>query len=127
VITATGTPPLAERVGVAASAWSGPAVEEALEEVAALLEGEGDQELVIRGVGEDGDIHLGVVEVEAHASLREHRAWSKTGYPPPRKQLKAILNLEIEGEHEEVRAAANALLHELGAWIEVNAVTMSWR
>jgi hypothetical protein len=125
-ITATGTLPTAARGNAAASTWSRPAVEEALEEVAALLEGEDDQELVIRGVGEDGDIRLGLVEVETHASLREHRSWLKTGSPPPRTQLKVVLNLEIEGEHEEVREAANALLDELGAWIEVNVVTMSW-
>jgi len=37
-----------------------------------------------------------------------------------------VLNLEIEGECREVREAANALLDELGAWIEVNVVTMNW-
>jgi hypothetical protein len=126
-ITATCAPPQEASGTRDAPAWSKDAVEAALEEIAALLEGEQDQELVIRGVGEDGDIRLGVVAVESHATLRDHRSWLRTGSPLPRTQLKIVLELEIEGEREEVREAASELLRELGAWVEVNLVTMTWR
>jgi hypothetical protein len=126
-ITATCAPPLEASGTRDAPAWSKEAVEDALEEIAALLEGEQDQELVIRGVGEDGDIRLGVVAVETHATLGDHRSWLKTGFPLPRKQLKIVLEPEIEGDREDVCEAASELLRELGAWVEVNLVTMTWR
>jgi hypothetical protein len=127
VVVATGTLPADAEPDLAGPAWSGLPVEEALEEIASLLEGEEDQALVIRGRGDDGDIRVHPVEVEAHATLRDHRAWLKTGFPPPRIQRKVVLEIELEGEPELVREAASQLLFEFGEWVEVNLVTMSWR
>ncbi|MEK0085016.1 hypothetical protein [Benzoatithermus flavus] len=106
--------------------WSKQAVEDALEEIASLLEGEKDQELVICGVGEDGDIRLDLDEIEAHANLRDHRSWLRTGFPPPPKRQEVVLNLMIEGSRNEVQQAVAELLRELGQWVVIKLVTMNW-
>jgi hypothetical protein len=119
LVVATAVPP-------ADGSWSKEAVEDTLEEIASLLEGEEDQDLVIRGVGEDGDIRLDLVEVEAHESLRDQRSWLRTGFPPPPRRHEIVLNLTIEGGQDDVQQAAAELLRELGHWVAVRRVTMSW-
>lgn len=119
VIVATALPP-------AGRPWPKAEIEAALEEVAALLEGEGDQELVIRGTGEDGDICLDLLEIEAHESLRDQRSWVRTGFPPPPRRQEIALRLELEGSQADAQQAAAALLGELGRWLTVKHVTMSW-
>jgi hypothetical protein len=102
------------------------AVEAALEDMAARLEGEGDQELVIRGTGEAGDIRLDLVEVEAHEDLRDQRSWLRTGFPPPPRRRELVLSLELEGSQDEVQNAASTLLRELGLRVAVRHATMRW-
>jgi hypothetical protein len=103
------------------------AIEAALEELAAELEGDQNQELIITGTQECGDIELELSEVAVHASLRDYHAWLRSGSIVPKARLELRLALEIEGEEEAVHVAVAAILRELGSWVPIGNVTMTWR
>jgi hypothetical protein len=115
---------VAEATLPAGPAWPQEAVEQALEALATLLEGEGDQELVIHGTGADGDLRL-----EPSASGTP----GGVGEPPARPQAKvagrrgqATLGLVVEGAPAAVRQAVGLLLRELGRWVAVDLVRVEW-
>lgn len=86
------------------------AIEASLERAAADLEGDGDQDLVIKGDGEDGDIVL----TRMSSPLR----WEAG--------LKAIrLRLEIDGEAAMVHGAACELSRIFGSWVRINSVIIT--
>ena len=95
------------------------ALEEALETLAAQLEGCGDQELVIRGEGEDGDISLDILQPELGPLPRTS--------VPDRMAAQILLAVDIEGPDHATPAAAFALFQIFSAAVEVSGLTLTWR
>ena len=95
------------------------ALEEALETLAAQLEGCGDQELVIRGEGEDGDISLDILQPELGPLPRTS--------VPDRTAAQILLAVDIEGPDHATPAAAFALFQIFSAAVEVSGLTLTWR
>jgi hypothetical protein len=112
----------------AGTAWPQEAVEEALEALAALLEGDGDQELVVRGTGEDGDLCLDLIETGTDRVSGGHPARQRTAPSSPSspRRCRARLGLVVEGAPAEVRQAVGMLMRELGRWMAVDLVTLDW-
>jgi hypothetical protein len=107
ILVATGWIP-SEIATIAGQSLS--AIEASLERAAADLEGDGDQDLVIKGDGEDGDIVL----TRMPSSLR-----SQAG----RKSVR--LRLEIDGEAATAHGAACELSRIFGSWVVIDSVTMA--
>jgi hypothetical protein len=107
ILVATGWIP-SEIATIAGQSLS--AIEASLERAAADLEGDGDQDLVIKGDGEDGDIVL----TRMPSSLR-----SQAG----RKSVR--LRLEIDGEAATAHGAACELSRIFGSWVAIQSVTMA--
>lgn len=101
-----------------ARAWR-TALQELLEARAAALEGPGDQELVIRGGGEDGDILVDMIWPDLPG------AWECAG--PGGAAAQALVALEIEGPDGVTQAAAFALLEAFSAAVRLSGLKLTWK
>jgi hypothetical protein len=97
-----------------------------LETIAGELEGEGDQELILQGTGDDGDLVLSVYEADAHDSLRDYRAWLRTGLPAPRPRVEVRLRVILEGSEQAINAAVASMTAALSSGFLLRAVGTSW-
>ena len=102
-------------------------VESGLEALASELEGPGDQALLLAGEGEDGDLRLSIEEVDAHASLRDYRAWLRTGAPSPSRRLEVRLRVSIVGPDRLVQEAITRLTTTMSDQFRLRSVSTAWQ
>jgi hypothetical protein len=102
-------------------------LEAELEEIAYSLEGDGDQALILRGDGEDGELCLAAETVDVHASLADYRAWLRTGSPRPAPRMEARFRVELQGPEEAIHSAVARFTQTLSGAVALRSVVTSWR